>query len=197
MKKISIALLCLVSFAVVACGNNKSTESNEDNAQESATIKTKASKISIGDMFAFAGLNSQDLVPAFAVEISETQGSLAGEHPLKNGVYFYTGEVVTVVSVEELNAYFAKVFETAKAASEDGKLYKPGTFGDTQLRGELTQAPVLQKSFGDFSCCFKNNGKWFRLDVSHRVQHCKFVKEYPGEKYYGVKVYVQEYNVTE
>lgn len=37
---------------------------------------------------------------------------------------------------------------------------------------------------------------WFRLSVSHKLQDRKFVKEYP-EKYIGVCVSVQEWNVDE
>lgn len=196
MKKLSIVLFCIASLVFAACNNNESTENNES-AQETEEVKTAKCGLSIGDKFAFAGLESENLVPCFAKEISETEKSLAGDHPQKDGVYFYTGEKVSVVSADQLNAYFAKVFETAKAASADGKLYEPGLFGDTKLRGEILETPKVDKSFGEFSCCFKNNDKWFRLDVSHKVQYEKFVKVYPGEKYYGVKVFVQEYNVTE
>lgn len=198
MKKLSIALFCIASLVFAACNNTVSTTTeNNESAQESKEVKTAKCSLSIGDKFAFAGLESENLVPCFAKEISETEKSLACQHPQTDGVYFYTGEEVTVVSVDQLNAYFAKVFETAKAASADGKLYEPGLFGDTKLRGEILEAQKVEKSFGEFSCCFKNNGRWFRLDVSHKVQYEKFVKVYPGEKYYGVKVFVQEYNVTE
>lgn len=37
---------------------------------------------------------------------------------------------------------------------------------------------------------------WFRLSVSHKLQDRKLVKEYP-EKYIGVCVSVQEWNVDE
>lgn len=155
-----------------------------------------AQNLSIDGKFEFAGLKSSQLVPSFAKEISETTTIQYGEHPRKDAVYFYTGNVVTVVSPAQLNEYFETVYHAAVEASDSHKLFEPGSFGDTHLLGEITEPVKVEKSFGTFTCCFKHDGVWYRLTVSHKVQYDKFVKTYP-EKYYGVKVHVQEYNVEE
>lgn len=151
----------------------------------------------IGDMFAFAGLESQKLVPDFAKEISETSTIQKGENPKKDAIYLYAGDKVDVITPAQLNNYFATIFSVAQKAADDGKLYEPGRFGDTKKGEEITTPLKLEKSFGQFSCLFKHKGVWYLMDVSHRVQHDKFVKKYPGEKYYGTKIRVQQYNVTE
>lgn len=155
-----------------------------------------AQTLSIGNKFDFAGLKSDLLIPPFAKEISETTSIQYGEHPRKDAVYFYTGNVVTVITPEQLNQYFEVIYRAALAASDDQKLYEPGLYGDTQLRGEITAPLKVEKPFGTFTCCFKHDGVWYCLTVSHKVQYDKFVKTYP-DKYYGVKIHVQQYNVTE
>ena len=195
MKKlltIASALLILAS-----CGNGTSKSSSTEGEQP--TTKTekaaKAASIKLGDKFAFAGLDSDKLVPSFAKEVSETEKSL--DTDVCRGVYLYVGDNVNVITPEQLNKWFSVVYDAAKAASDDGKIYKPGAFGDTQRGDEITGPVVTDKSFGDFSCIYQHDGVWYRFDASHKVQHDKFVKEYP-EKYYGVKLYVHgKYNVTE
>lgn len=188
---IASALLVLVS-----CGNGApKTSANEGGQAKTKTEKaTKASSIKLGDKFAFAGLDSDKLVPSFAKEVSETEKSL--DTDICKGVYLYVGDNVGVITAEQLNKWFSTIYEAAKAASDDGKIYKPGAFGDTRRGEEITGPVVTDKSFGEFSCIYQHDGVWYRFDASHKVQHDKFVKTYP-EKYYGVKLFVHgKYNVT-
>ena len=191
---IASALLILAS-----CGNGTPKASSNDGEQAKTEAKTeksaKAASIKLGDKFAFAGLDSDKLVPSFAKEVSETEKSL--DTDICRGVYLYVGDNVDVITPDQLNKWFSTVYEAAKAASDDGKIYKPGAFGDTQRGNEITGPVVTDKSFGDFSCIYQHDGVWYRFDASHKVQHDDFVKEYP-EKYYGVKLYVHgKYNVTQ
>ncbi len=153
--------------------------------------------LDIGDKFAFAGLESNKLVPSFAIEISEQKtNTRSEERPMKDEVIFYTGTTTKVVSPETLTAYLQQVYEAAKEAATDGHVYKSGSLGDTRIGEEILEAPTTDKSYAYFACLYKYNDKWFRLSVSHKLQDRKFVKEYP-EKYIGVCVSVQEWNVDE
>lgn len=143
---IASALLILAS-----CGNGTPKASSNDGEQAKTEAKTeksaKAASIKLGDKFAFAGLDSDKLVPSFAKEISETEKSL--DTDVCRGVYLYVGDNVNVITPEQLNKWFSTVYEAAKAASDDGKIYKPGAFGDTQRGDEITGPVVTDKSFGD------------------------------------------------
>ena len=151
--------------------------------------------LDLGDKFAFAGLDSNKLVPSFAIEISEQKtNTRSEERPMKDEVIFYTGTTTKVVSPETLTAYLQQVYEAAKEAATDGHVYKSGSLGDTRIGEEILEA--TDKSYAYFACLYKYNDKWFRLSVSHKLQDRKFVKEYP-EKYIGVCVSVQEWNVDE
>lgn len=194
-----IISLASVLLVLASCGNGtpaaNSNEETQTTTEETTVETTKASSIELGDKFAFAGLNTDQLVPSFAKEVSETEKSL--DTDVCRGVYLYVGDNVDVVAPEELNKWFSAVYDAAKAASDDGKIYTPGAFGDTQRGAEITGPVVTDKKFGEFSCIYKHDGVWYRFDASHKVQHDKFVKDYP-EKYYGVKLYVHgKYNVTE
>lgn len=199
MKKLlAIASVLLI---LASCGNGTSKSSSTEGEQtptktEAKTEKAaKAASIKLGDKFAFAGLDSDKLVPSFAKEVSETEKPL--DTSVSKGVYLYVGDNVNVITPEQLNKWFCAVYDAAKAASDDGKIYKPGAFGDTQRGDEITGPVVTDKSFGEFSCIYQRGGVWYRFDASHKVQHDDFLKEYPG-KYYGVKLYVRDkYNVTE
>ena len=73
--------------------------------------------LDLGDKFAFAGLESNKLVPSFAIEISEqTTDPRSENRPLKDEVIFYTGTTTKVVSPETLTAYLQQVYEAAKKA---------------------------------------------------------------------------------
>lgn len=186
---IASALLMLAS-----CGNGSSNPPSNNGEQTDTEKTATTSSIKLGDKFDFAGLDSDKLVPSFAKEVSETEKSL--DTDLCRGVYLYVGDNVDAITPEQLNEWFSTVYDAAIVASDDGKIYTPGLFGDTQRGDEITCPVVTDKSFGDFSCIYLHDGVWYRLDASHKVQHDKFVKDYP-EKYYGVKLFVHgKYNVT-
>ena len=155
-------------------------------------------KIDIGDQFAFAGLESAKLVPAWAREVSETQiPNRSMNKPICDIAYFYTGDNAEVITVDQLNEYFATVYEAVKAAAADGKIYEKPYMGDTKLGNELAGPKKnKKKSTGRMSCLYKNNGTWFVIDVEHDTQSAKFKKEYP-EPYYGFRVSVREYFIDE
>ncbi|MBQ4285077.1 MAG: hypothetical protein II720_01295, partial [Bacteroidales bacterium] len=92
MKKV-ITLIAMAAL-LVSCGNNGSKKGGKDKADQAAPAQTevKSSGISIGDKFAFAGLQSDKLVPDFAIELSELTADPRSESkPMKDEAFFYTG----------------------------------------------------------------------------------------------------------
>ncbi len=179
--------------------DNQAVETVANNASEQKTEAVKAlakGDVNIGDRFMFAGLKSEDLVPDFVIEISELEKPESGDNPKMDSVYLYTGTNKNVITKEQLNQYFSKLHQVLKGASDDGKVYNGGTFGDTKRGDELVEHRAIDKTIGDYSCLFKHEGVWYKFVASHKVQHKKFVKEYP-EKYFGVSISVQAWNVTE
>lgn len=208
MKKLLIFFTCLFVLSCAACTkapaqdssqNNNAVETGTNAAENNKAPSAKAEAkgdVNIGDRFAFAGLKSEDLVPSFAIEISELENSERGDNPKKDSVYLYTGTNKDVITTDQLNDYFSKLYQTVKGAADDGKVYKGGAFGDTKLGEEITELIKVDKSFGDYSCLFKHEGVWYKFTASHKVQNKKFVKDYP-EKYFGVAIAVQAWIVTE
>jgi len=133
--------------------------------------------LDLGDKFAFAGLDSNKLVPSFAIEISEQKtNTRSEERPMKDEVIFYTGTTTKVVSPETLTAYLQQIYEAAKNAATDGHVYKSGSLGDTRIGEEILEAPTTDKSYAYFACLYKYNDKWFRLSVSHKLQDRKIYR---------------------
>lgn len=184
------------SLFLFSCGNGTqkaASDASEEGGQAKTEITTKASKIDLGDKFSYGGLDTKKLIPSFAKEVSETEKSL--DTHLTRGAYLYVGEKVDVITPKQLNEWLSALYDAAKAASDDGKVYKPGPFGDPKRGDEITAPVTSEKSYGEFHCIYQHDGEWFCFDASEKVQHDDFVKEYPG-KYYGVKLYLRgRYNV--
>ncbi len=177
MKKILIGLLCLVSAGVMA-----------------------APKLDFGDRFAFAGLESAKLVPPTGSEILERKVPVRDmEHrPVKDAIYVYNSDAPGAITVEQLNAYVAQVYAAAKAASNDGKVYKEPAYGDTKLAGELTAPKVYEKAYGTLKCVIKHGDRWYSIHAGYGPDYggSVWVKELP-EKFYCWKIYVSEYFIDE
>lgn len=151
------------------------------------------------DRFAFAGLESAKLVPPSGTRVLERKVPVRDmEHrPIKDAIYIYTGETKEVVSVSELNDYIARVYEAVKAASNDGKVYKEPSYGDTKLVGEL-ELKEFQKPLGTIRCVYKHGDKWFSVKAGHTAEYGGkvWVDELP-EKFFCWIIYVREYFIEE
>ena len=179
MRKIVSILLCAVMLMATA------------------TVKAQQ-KLDIGDQFAFAGLESAKLVPDGAREISQPQiPDRSMDKPMHDVAFFYTGNNAEVITVDQLNAFFANVFAAVKAAATDGKVYEKPYMGSTKLGNEMTEPKKnKKKATGRMSCLYKHNGTCFIIDAEHDSQSRRFTKDYP-EPYYGYCVKVQEYFIDE
>ena len=177
MKKVLFVLLCVASMSLFA-----------------------APKIDFGDRFAFAGLESSKLVPPTGIEILERKVPVRNmdQRPIKDAIYVYSGDTKDAITVDELNAYIAQVFEAVKAASNDGKVYKEPSYGDTKLVGELTEPAVTTYRSYTFKCIFKHDDKWFSVHAGHGADYggSVWVKNMP-EKFFCWTIYVQEYFIDE
>ena len=94
--------------------------------------QNKALEKTLGDKFAFAGLESDQLVPDFAVELSELETDPRSESkPIKDEVFFYTGADITAIPAAKVQAYLQKVYSAVKKAADGGVIYKAkGISGD-------------------------------------------------------------------
>ena len=177
MRKLFIALLCVAASSLFA-----------------------APKFDFGDKFAFAGLESSKLVPPSGKEILERKIPVRNmdQRPIRDAVYIYTGDTKDAITVEELNAYIAQVYEAAKAASNDGKVYKEPSYGDTKLVGELTEPAVTTYRSYTFKCIFKHGDKWYSIHAGHGADYggTVWVKDLP-EKFFCYTIYVKEYFIDE
>jgi len=149
--------------------------------------------LSIGDKFAFAGLESEALVPSFGKEISALKVDPRSESkPAKDEVFFYTGPDIKAIAPAKVQEYLQQVYAAVKKAADDGLVYyQKGTF-DNMRGGEVLEPPTTQKSSGSVRYLYKHNGKWFLIAAGHKAYFRKFVKEYPDDKFIGVGVTVKE-----
>ena len=165
-----------------------------------AGMTVSAANLDFGDRFAFAGLESAKLVPPTGVEILERQVPVRNmdQRPIKDAVYVYIGEEKGTVSVSQMNAYSAQVFQACKAASNDGKVYKEPSYGDTKLMGELTEPKVFEKAYGTAKYLIKHGDRWFTVHVGYGSDYggSVWVKNLP-EKFYCWTIYVREYFIDE
>lgn len=200
MKKIHLALMCIASAAIMsACGGNANAKNNGAEAPKEQQKTEKKGTFDFGDKFAFAGLESAKLVPPSGKEIAERKVPTRNmSKPMKDCIYIYTGDTKEAVSLDELNGYFVQVYEAAKAAATDGKIYKSKGMGDTHLGEEITQPKVSKSTSNSFECIYKHDGTWFKLKAGHswEMGGDVWVKDYP-EKFYVWSVFVQEYFVDE
>ena len=154
--------------------------------------QNKAFEKALGDKFAFAGLETAKLVPAFASEISQLKTDPRSESkPKKDEVFFYTGSDITRIPAVKVQTYLQNVYAAVKKAADNGVVYyQKGTF-DNQRGEEAKKAPVTDKPAASVRYLYQHNGTWFLVSVGHKAYFRKFTKNY-GDKYIGVGVLVKE-----
>lgn len=189
MKK---ALVLLATAALLlSCGGNNSNEGGNGNEGGNVDGGGK-NNISIGDKFAFAGLESDKLVPDFAIELSELKTDPRSEsNPMKDEVFFYTGSDITAIPAAKVQAYIQTVYATVKKAADGDKVYKAKGISGDELGEEITEAPTTDKPSATIMYLYQYNGVWFNISVGHKAYFRQFKKDY-GEKFIGVGVTVKE-----
>lgn len=193
MKK--VLFIIAAAALMLSCGGNsnqkKTSEGSESSSKEEAPAASK-SKLTIGDKFAFAGLESDALVPSFATEIGELQTDPRSEaKPMKDAVYFYTGPDISAIPAEKVQEYLQKVYSAVKKAADDGLVYKAKGISGDELGEEITTPPTADKPAATVMYLYKHNGVWFNITAGHKAYFHKFTKDY-GEKFIGVGVSVKE-----
>lgn len=185
MKK--VLSLFAVAAMMLSCGGNgqNGTNTNDVNGGSGA-------KISIGDKFAFAGLESDQLVPDFATELSELETDPRSESkPMKDEVFFYTGPDITAIPAAKVQAYLQQVYYAVKKAADGGVVYyQKGTF-DNQKGEEVKQTPTTDKPSSSVMYLYQHDGIWFYISAGHKAYFRKFKKDY-GETFIGTGVLVKE-----
>lgn len=189
MKK---ALVLLATAALLlSCGGNNSNEGGNGNEGGNVDGGGK-NNISIGDKFAFAGLESDKLVPDFAIELSELKTDPRSEsNPMKDEVFFYTGSDITAIPAAKVQAYIQTVYAAVKKAADGDKVYKAKGISGDELGEEITEAPTTDKPSATIMYLYQYNGVWFNISVGHKAYFRQFKKDY-GEKFIGVGVTVKE-----
>ena len=185
MKK--VFALIAVAAMMLSCGGNgqNSRNGNEENSQSGA-------RISIGEKFAFAGLESNQLVPDFAIELSELETDPHSEsNPMKDEVFFYTGDDITAIPAAKVQAYLQKVYEAVKKAADNGIIYKAKGISGDELGQQITTPPTTDKPAATIMYLYQHDGIWFNISVGHKACFRKFKKDY-GEKFIGVGVTVKK-----
>lgn len=190
MKK---ALVLLATAALLlSCGGNNSNEGGNGNEGGNVDGGGKKNNISIGDKFAFAGLESDKLVPDFAIELSELKTDPRSEsNPMKDEVFFYTGSDITAIPAAKVQAYIQTVYAAVKKAADGDKVYKAKGISGDELGEEITEAPTTDKPSATIMYLYQYNGVWFNISVGHKAYFRQFKKDY-GEKFIGVGVTVKE-----
>ena len=185
MKKV-FALFAAAAIMLPCCGNGQNgTNTNDVNDGSGA-------KITIGDKFAFAGLESAQLVPDFAIELSELKTDPRSESkPLKDEVFFYTGPNITAIPAAKVQAYLQQVYYAVKKAADGGVVYYQKGMFDNQRGEEVKQAPTTDKPSASVMYLYQHDGIWFYISAGHKAYFRKFKKDY-GEKFIGTGVLVKE-----
>ena len=185
MKKV-FALFAAAAIMLPCGGNGQNgTNGNDINGGSGA-------KISIGDKFAFAGLESAQLVPDFAIELSELKTDPRSESkPLKDEVFFYTGPNITAIPAAKVQAYLQQVYYAVKKAADGGVVYYQKGVFDNQRGEEVKQAPTTDKPAASVMYLYQHDGMWFYISAGHKAYFRKFKKDY-GEKFIGTGVLVKE-----
>ena len=193
MKKVFITIMCLASLVLMtACGGGNA---KKDGSEGTAEVKkeekaTKSSNLSVGERYAFAGLSSDDIVPSFGREITDSKDTDA------NGVtkaitFFGYGNDREPFSDKVYDEYCRKLFAKLKSLSEDGKLYKVNTL-DFKVREEVAELGEMKKWGNDgasFCFVYPYKGEWVLASV-------KFGKSFSGktEGTYGLDIHVQTFH---
>ena len=156
------------------------------------SAQNKALEKALGDKFAFAGLETAKLVPAFATEISELKVDPRSEsNPMKDEAFFYTGSDITKIPAAKVQAYLQNVYAAVKKAADGGVVYKAKGYAGDQRGEQITAAPTTDKPAATVMYLYQHDGVWFNISVGHKAYFRKFTKDY-GEKWIGVGVTVKE-----
>jgi len=193
MKK--VLFFIAAAALMMSCGGNsnqnKSSESSESGTKEAPAAAAK-SKLSIDNKFAFAGLESDALVPSFAKEIGELEVDPRSEaKPMKDAVYFFTGPEISDIPAAKVQEYLQQVYAAVKKAADNGLVYKAKGISGDELGEEITTPPTTDKPAATVMYLYQHDGKWFNITAGHKAYFHKFKKDY-GEKFIGVGVSVQE-----
>ena len=184
MKK--VFALIAVAAMMLSCGGNGQNGTNEKD------VNSSGAKISIGDKFAFAGLESDQLVPDFATELSELETDSRSESkPMNDEVFFYTGPDITAIPAAKVQAYLQQVYYAVKKAADGGVVYYQKGMFDNQRGEEVKQAPTTDKPSASVMYLYQHDGTWFYISAGHKAYFRKFKKDY-GEKFIGTGVLVKE-----
>ncbi|MBQ9201123.1 MAG: hypothetical protein IJ154_01965 [Bacteroidales bacterium] len=190
MKKTLVLLAC--AALLLSCGGNNQNEGGSQGDNGNQGDGGGKSNISIGNKFAFAGLESDKLVPDFAIELSELATDPRSESkPMKDEVFFYTGNDITAIPAAKVQAYLQKVYAAVKKAADGEKVYKAKGISGDELGEEITEAPTTDKPSATIMYLYQHNGVWFNISVGHKAYFRQFKKDY-GEKFIGVGVTVKE-----
>ena len=178
--------LIAVAAMMLSCGGNGQNGTNEKD------VNGSGAKISIGDKFAFAGLESDQLVPDFATELSELETDSRSESkPMKDEVFFYTGPDITAIPAAKVQTYLQNVYSTIKTAADGGVIYKAKGISGDELGELITTPPSTDKPATTVMYLYQYDGTWFNITVGHKAYFRKFKKDY-GEKFIGVGITVKE-----
>ena len=190
MKK--VLFLIAVTAMVLSCGGNNQKKASQGAQNDKTEAPATKGKLSIGDKFAFAGLESDQLVPGFAIELSELATNPRSEaKPMKDEAFFYTGPDITAIPAAKVQAYLQKVYAAVKKAADNGVVYYQKGMFDNQRGEEAKEAPVTDKPAASVMYLYQHDGTWFYVSAGHKAYFRKFVKDY-GEKYIGAGVLVKE-----
>ena len=184
MKK--VFALIAVAAMMLSCGGNGQNGTNKKD------VNGSGAKISIGDKFAFAGLESEQLVPDFATELSELETDPRSESkPMIDEVFFYTGPDITAIPAAKVQAYLQQVYYAVRKAADGGVVYYQKGMFDNQRGEEVKQAPTTDKPSASVMYLYQHDGMWFYISAGHKAYFRKFKKDY-GEKFIGTGVLVKE-----
>ena len=155
MKKV-FALIAVAAMMLSCGGNGKNgTNTNDVNGGSGA-------KITIGDKFAFAGLESDQLGPD-----------------------------ITAIPAAKVQTYLQKVYSAVKKAADNDLIYKAKGISGDELGEQITTPPTTDKPAATIMYLYQHGGTWFNITVGHKAYFRKFKKDY-GEKFIGVGVNVKE-----
>ena len=188
MKK-ALSIIAAAALLLSCGGNGRQGKTENGGNVEKKSAKTS---ISIGDKFAFAGLESDRLVPDFAIELSELATDPRSEsRPRKDETFFYTGADISSVPVAKVQAYLQEVYAAVKKAADGGTVFRAKGISGDEVGEEVTSAPVIEKPAATVMYLYRYDGTWYNITVGHKAYFRKFKKDY-GEKFLGVGVNVQE-----
>jgi len=180
MKKIYLALVCIVSIAMVtACGGggSKSPAPTTDNEKVDEVVEKAFSDMTGMEKFASVLKNAyqlevQDVAPAFEFAETNEEGKF----------YFYGSDredkVVTAnfikkdaseISKEEYKAYVQKVYDLMKGKSQDGKLvrgFDGGAETTDEALEEKTFDNLFENEFWPQEFCYRMGDVFYACSMS-------------------------------